>query len=165
MIWRSKRKLKIEEQESSLEDARQEITECRILIDTLQRTIDNLKEKKDKAYEERNRLVALLAVIYPSVRTKTSIEGWSDDWHSCVYIQLPFGQVSWHYHDSQSHLFSEIPEGEVEWDGHTTEEKYQKIEQFVAAQASIRRGIEQSKNNEVTYLESFRRYLDDDDAG
>lgn len=85
-------------------------------------------QSKDGAYEERNRLVALLCSLLPAVRCKTAIEGWSEDWHGCVYLTLPNGQqASWHYHDSQAELFAHVPEGEATWDGHTTPEKYQRI--------------------------------------
>jgi hypothetical protein len=94
--------------------------------------------QKDAAYEERNRVVALLAALLPSVRTRTAIEGWSEDWHGCVYITLPDGsQASWHFHDSQAHLFAHVPEGQATWDGHTTPEKYTRIERCTAARPNI----------------------------
>lgn len=94
--------------------------------------------RKDAAYEERNRVVALLAALLPSVRTRTAIEGWSEDWHGCVYITLPDGsQASWHFHDSQAHLFAHVPEGQATWDGHTTPEKYERIERCAAARPNI----------------------------
>ncbi|MDI3315863.1 MAG: hypothetical protein QJR12_16785 [Mycobacterium sp.] len=40
-----------------------------------------------------------------------------------VYIELPTGQISWH-----------MPEHPQPWDGHTTQEKYQRIRQFVDGQ-------------------------------
>lgn len=82
---------------------------------------------KDAAYLERNKLVALLASIYPSGIRRTAIEGWSEDWHGCVYIDLPWGQASWHYHDSQADLFAHLPPYVGEWDGHTTDAKYEAI--------------------------------------
>jgi hypothetical protein len=85
------------------------------------------EDSKDGAYLERNKLVALLASRFPSGIKKTAIEGWSEDWHGCVYIDLPNGQASWHYHDSQEHLFKHLPQYEGVWDGHTTEEKYERI--------------------------------------
>jgi hypothetical protein len=83
--------------------------------------------RKDTAYLERNKLVSLLAAIFPSGIKRTAIEGWSDDWHGCVYINFPWGQASWHYHDSQAYLFEHLPPYEGDWDGHTTEEKYDSI--------------------------------------
>jgi hypothetical protein len=91
---------------------------------------------KDAAYEERNRVVALLAAVFPSVRTRTAIEGWSDDWHGCVYVTLPTGQASWHYHDSQAHLFAHVPAGPALWDGHTTDEKYDRVAAAIRARGS-----------------------------
>lgn len=86
----------------------------------------------DSVYKERNTLVALLARIYPSGIKKTAIEGWSPEWHNCVYIELPDGsQCSWHYHNRDSYLFEGLPPYEKEWDGHTTENKYFNIEQLI----------------------------------
>lgn len=89
--------------------------------------LEEAKRDKDQAYEERNRLVALLAKTAPSGIATTNIEGWNPEWHGAVYIDFPWGQASWHFHDSQRHLFDNIPPYDGEWDGHTTEEKYQKI--------------------------------------
>jgi hypothetical protein len=74
--------------------------------------------EKDEAYRQRNVLVAALARLYPSGVRRTSIEGWSSDWHGCVYIDLPSGQISYHYHDSQSYLFLGLPAYTKPWDGH-----------------------------------------------
>ena len=88
---------------------------------------DALQASKDAAYEERNRVVALLAAVFPSVRARTAIEGWSEEWHGCIYITLPTGQASWHYHNRHAHLFAHVPEGAATWDGHTTPEKYERV--------------------------------------
>lgn len=88
------------------------------------------------AYRERNTLVALLATIYPSGVKRTAIEGWAPEWHNCVYIDFPWGQGSWHYHDSDRDLFEGIPPYQGEWDGHSTDEKY----------ANIRNAIKENKN-------------------
>lgn len=88
--------------------------------------------EKDEIYRERNILVALLAQTYPSGIKKTAIDGWSPEWHNCVYIELPDGsQCSWHYHDDDSYLFENLPPYEKEWDGHTTENKYFNIEELI----------------------------------
>ena len=87
---------------------------------------------KDGAYLERNQCVALIARMahalgYWAGTAKTAIEGWSEDWHGCVYIDLPAGQVSWHYHDTQSYLFDWLPPYCADWDGHDTPEKYRRV--------------------------------------
>jgi hypothetical protein len=81
-------------------------------------------------YEERNRLVALLARLFPSGIRKTEIEGWEPEWHNCVYIDTPTGQLSWHYHDSEAHLFEDLPPYTKPWDGHSTPEKYHRLDQL-----------------------------------
>lgn len=78
----------------------------------------------DTAYRERNMLVAYLSKLYPSGVKKTVIEGWDECWHNCVYIDLPTGQASWHFHDNDKDLFDHLTEYPFEWNGHTTEEKY-----------------------------------------
>ena len=99
---------------------------CNELEQTADR-IEKLEAARDGAYTERNRLVAFLASIYPSGVKKTAIPGWDEAWHGCVYIDLPTGQASWHFHDSEAHLFAHLPPYDGEWDGHTTEEKYERL--------------------------------------
>ena len=91
----------------------------------------DLKNAKDGAYLERNKCVALIARMALAMglkagRAKTAIEGWSEDWHGCVYIDLPTGQVSWHFHDSHLFLFIDLPKYGGTWDGHDTPEKYRR---------------------------------------
>ena len=85
---------------------------------------------KDTAYNERNRLVALLAHLFPSGLAKTEIPGWEPEWINCVYLDLPTGQASWHYHDDDAPLFEGLPPYTKPWDGHTTAEKYRRIEKL-----------------------------------
>jgi hypothetical protein len=86
-----------------------------------------MEARKDAAYLERNQLVALLSKLFPSGKKHTATEGWSEDWHGCVYIDLPTGQASWHYHDSQQHLFDHLSPYAGDWDGHSTEQKYERV--------------------------------------
>lgn len=101
-------------------------------IEHLEGKLSEMRDRKDAAYLERNRVVALLARLLPSVRTKTDIPGWAENWHGCVFLKLPTGeQLSWHYRDDHAHLFEGLPFVEsVEYDGHTTEQKYATIEFF-----------------------------------
>jgi hypothetical protein len=94
--------------------------------------VEQMRVRKDAAYTERNRVVAALAKLFPSGTKQTDIPGWSEDWHGCVYIDLPTGQVSWHYHDSQAPLFADLPPYRGEWDGHTTELKYERLAALAA---------------------------------
>jgi hypothetical protein len=75
-------------------------------------------------------LVAFLARLYSSGVKRSVIEGWEPEWLGCVYIDLPTGQASWHYHDSEAGLFVDLPEYDKEWDGHTTDEKYARVAQM-----------------------------------
>ena len=90
-------------------------------------------EATDAAYKERNQLVALLSTCFPSGKAKTAIEGWDESWHGCVYIEFPWGQASWHYHDSDAWMFEHLPPYKGQWDGHTTEQKYEAIAAAIRA--------------------------------
>lgn len=99
--------------------------------------VAEMERRKDGAYEERNRVVAALARAalaagWRAGLARTAIEGWSDDWHGCVYIETPEGQLSWHYHDSQAWMFADLPAYNAAWDGHTTPEKYQRLARLSA---------------------------------
>lgn len=96
-------------------------------ITSLREEVKRLRAGLDGAYNERNRLVAFLARLFPAGLKKTAIPGWDEAWHGCVYIDLPGGQASWHYHDSEAHLFNGLPPYSGEWDGHSTDEKYERI--------------------------------------
>lgn len=121
--------------------------------------LDEMEKRKDGAYEERNRVVALLAALYPSKRCRTAIEGWSDDWHGCVYIETPEGQLSWHYHDSQASMFAHVPEGAASWDGHTTEEKYRRVGRLCVNAAPVERAAApQPTDEERQRLADMARY-------
>jgi len=100
--------------------------------DSLQTQLLQMEAQKDGAYLERNRCVALIARMaiatgHTAGIARTAIEGWSEDWHGCVYVDLPTGQTSWHYHDSQAHLFAGLPAYTRAWDGHDTPEKYRRV--------------------------------------
>lgn len=90
----------------------------------------------DRAYSERNRLVAYLARCFPSGLRKTDIPGWDPCWHNCVFIDTPAGQMSWHFHDDDASLFEALPPYEKPWDGHTTDEKYDRLRLLTSATVS-----------------------------
>lgn len=94
--------------------------------------LKKMNDAKDNAYWERNCVVAMVARLAARMGARvgiarTDIPGWSPDWHNCVYIDLPTGQVSWHYHDSHTYLFSDLPQYSGGWDGHDTPEKYRRV--------------------------------------
>lgn len=105
--------------------ARAEATEQR--ASTLAARLAEVEAAKDGAYNERNQLVAALSRIYPSGLKQTDIPGWEPEWHGCVYIDTPAGQMSWHYHDRDAALFAGLPAYQGEWDGHSTDEKYARL--------------------------------------
>lgn len=108
------------------------LREAASALSSLSLSLSEARAAKDGAYSERNQCVALIArfALAYGCRVgiaKTAIEGWDEAWHGCVYIDLPTGQVSWHYHDSEAHLFDFLPPYLGAWDGHTTLEKYERV--------------------------------------
>lgn len=93
----------------------------------LSRELGETQRALDGAYLERNYVVAALARAFPSGTAITEIPGWDPCWHNCVYIDLPTGQISFHYHDNQKDLFADLPAYEGEWDGHSKEEVFERI--------------------------------------
>lgn len=93
--------------------------------ETLQ--LAKVKVAKDQAYTERNYVVSALAKAYPSGKRPTVIEGWNPEWNNCVYIQLPTGQISYHYHDNLKELFDWLPDHTLPYDGHHKETVHQRL--------------------------------------
>ena len=92
-----------------------------------QAEVERLRAAKAAAYDERSRLVAVLARLYPSGVQRTAIDDVDGEWHGCVYIDLPTGQASWHFQGDQARHFVDLPPYEGSWDGHTTAEKYERL--------------------------------------
>jgi hypothetical protein len=93
--------------------------------------LEDMRAAKDGAYLERNRVVAALACCFPAGVGRTAIEGWDPEWENVVYIDLPTGQVSWHFHDDHAHLFASLQKYPGTWDGHDTPEKYRRVAALV----------------------------------
>jgi hypothetical protein len=106
------------------------------------RKIQLLEGQKNGAYSERNQCVALLAKMAVAMGLKAGVRehpsedlAWEPDWRTVVFIDLPTGQVSWHFHDSEKHLLGGLPRYVGQWDGHGTYEKYLRVEK------AFKRGI------------------------
>lgn len=96
--------------------------------------LSELTQQKDGAYQERNQVLALLARMATALGWKVGIgqhpesdTAWEKDWRTILFIELPTGQASWHFHDSEVHLLNGLPFYEGAWDGHTTPEKYDRV--------------------------------------
>jgi len=125
---------KIETYRQQLAQQEQELDTLRGRIFELERYVERLEKAeaqhvahKHQAYRERNRLVAFLAKCYPAGLAVTKIEGWDAEWHGCVYVDTPAGQMSWHVHDSELQQFNFLGAYTKPWDRHTTEEKYDRL--------------------------------------
>lgn len=75
--------------------------------------------------EQRHQVVAALANCFPSGVVVTSAS--EPDWYGYVYIELPTGQVSWHFDETQAHIFAHLPPYQGEWDGHDKHETYRRL--------------------------------------
>lgn len=90
------------------------------------------------AYNERARLVALLASIYPA--TWNFGDDAEQDW-AVVYVELPNGPATWHLRENDMGLFEHVERDDTTiWDGHTTAEKYQRIAELATQVAATADG-------------------------
>jgi len=100
--------------------------------------LERLVTEKNAVYSERNKAVAALAFMAVRAGFKAGTrqhEGdeWEADWRTVLFIDLPTGQVSWHFHDSEAGLLKGLPEYDGTWDGHSPEEKYARLDAYAAA--------------------------------
>lgn len=98
-------------------------------------SIADLEKAKNAAYAERNKCVVALARLAIAHGYKAGVgqhvgEDWESDWRNIVFIDLPEGQVSWHFHDSELSLLEGLPKYEGVWDGHSADEKYRRVLSF-----------------------------------
>lgn len=95
-----------------------ECDQLRKEIDSLYRRLRGAEERRQEAYTDRLRLLAILSRMFPSgtrnraVCPTGSIAGW-------VFINLPTGQVSWPYGKTEAWMFEDLPEYRHLYDGHT----------------------------------------------
>jgi hypothetical protein len=99
--------------------------------------VRDLRQRKDDAYQERNRVVAALAFLTRSCGGKAWLgqhppdPDWHPKWRTIVFVEFPgVGQMSWHVHDRDRPLLYGIPDRPdfaAPWDGHTTAEKYERL--------------------------------------
>lgn len=92
----------------------------------------------DEVYWQRNRLIAMLARIFPSKLFMPPPEDGDDAW-PCVFIQLPTGQISFHIPEKELVQFMGIPKtGENPWDGHSDEEKWRRCLKWILAMEAMK---------------------------
>ena len=93
--------------------------------------IEELTNKKESVYKERNMLVYFLSQMYSSIlyHDPTNNGSWPNNIRWIIYIFTPEGQLSWHVSDEEyEKYFKYLPVTDVNpWDGHTTEQKYNRL--------------------------------------
>jgi hypothetical protein len=109
--------------------------EAHQLVDALERSREGkLRKEKDAAYRERNQLAAALARAAIAMGFRAGVgehpesdKEWEPDWRTILFIDLPTGQLSWHFHDSEWPLLAGLPRYSGNYDGHSTTEKYRRL--------------------------------------
>lgn len=91
-----------------------------------------LRDGRNLAYEERNRLVSVLSKFWPShlCLHPDSDKAWDPEWLTIVCIHSPVGQLTWHIHDDHRLLFAHLQVSDGHWDGHTSADKYARLASF-----------------------------------
>lgn len=105
------------------------------MVFKLNRELMGTRIAKEGAYNERNMVVVGLAKLAMQLGYLAGLgkhadvlgEDWDPDWRNIVFIDLPSGQVSWHFHDSEMYLFDFLPPYAGVWDGHSTSLKYNRV--------------------------------------
>jgi hypothetical protein len=100
------------------------------------------------AYAERNKVVAAIAQMINKmswvapmrvgIAKHQGIDEWEHDWRNVLVIEVPEGQITWHFHDSEMYLLKNLPViDDYKYDGHSTEEKYKRLFKFVGLKLEI----------------------------
>ena len=89
---------------------------------------------RDAAYAERNQVLALMARMAVALGWPVGVAthpesdtNWEADWRTILVFDLPTGQASWHFHDSERERLAGLPQYEKPWDGHSTPAKYDRV--------------------------------------
>lgn len=150
--------------------ADQAVTEraaLRTAHEALSAEVADMRARKDVAYDERNRMVAVLTKLFPASLERHPEEDleWEDDWRWVVYIDSPAGQLSWHIHDRQVPMFEHLPRFQGrKWDGHTTEDKYKRLAEMPVQAAEVA-GLREDKARLDWASESVVRIASNDAGG
>lgn len=86
----------------------------------------------DLAYYQRNALACILAQAINAMDEPRRAGVGHDpsqppEWQTTVILELPTGQVSFHIHERERHLFERLPKYPGHWDGHTDSEKWLRL--------------------------------------
>lgn len=83
---------------------------------------DERQAALDRAYTQRTIVSVLLAKMalqagYKAGVGKDNKENWDDEWKTILYVELPYGQISWHVAPWDRHMLVGLPEYHGAWDG------------------------------------------------
>ena len=123
-----------------------------VLADALRRAYEagaaSSVAAKDAAYSERNQCVIGLGLLAKALGYRAGVAlhpiedtSWETDWRNILVIELPTGQLTWHFHDSEAPLLEQFPKLDNHvWDGHTTPEKYRRLLSYSPAPPATQEG-------------------------
>jgi len=80
------------------------------------------KDTINQAYTQRAIAIVLFAKMAQRLGYKVGIgldnnEHWEPQWRNVLYVEIPEGQFSWHFHPNDFHLIENFPLFNGEWDG------------------------------------------------
>lgn len=138
-------------------------------IQTLVDEVAALTKTKNEAYTERNLCVAALARMAQANDLKVGVglhdaadKLWDHAWRFIIFIELPTGQVSWHFHQDELPLFKDFATYEAPYDGHSTPEKYNRLMAYKperAIKAKVQQITEELRDELVQVVEAARTEL------
>ena len=83
----------------------------------------------EDAYFDRGQAVLALAKLARAQGYDVGVKSDDPEW-PILFIDLPTGQVSWHFKASE--LQGDWPEYSGQWDNHNLEEKRSRVKEFIA---------------------------------
>lgn len=98
---------------------------------------DSVLTALNAVYAERGQLAALLARMALKLGWRAGVrqdlaDDVKPDWRTVLFVDLPTGQASWHFHDSERHLLAGLPDYADAWDGHSTDAKWERVRTALA---------------------------------
>lgn len=95
-----------------------------------------MREHRERAYHERNLLVAALSRIWPShlMPLRPGKDDSENTWRWVVCIHSPEGMLNWHLPNAEIDVyFSHLERiGDNHWDQHTQDIKWERLEKLAA---------------------------------
>lgn len=105
-----------------------------ILAESVEKAKQQEKELEDKnrGFLERNKLVAVLAALFPASLERLGEDKRTKGFEWSILLDTPAGQISFILHNKHLCMFKHVPrEAGMVYDGAKTKEKYKRIEELI----------------------------------